>query len=119
MTTNKSGTSELFNECALFNSEGTSMNPLDNNMRDTNLLKADEFTLDASISAELDSSFDQSYNELFKEQDDQKPLQGQSATGRSNIGLDQGNTILICSAEAAICTGTHEVDANLAKLLKV
>ena len=38
----------------------------DNELRDTSSLKADELTLDASIPAEIDSSFDQSNNEVFK-----------------------------------------------------
>ena len=100
MTTNMSGTSKLFNECALFNSEGTSMNPLNNNMRDTNLLKANEFTLDASISAELDSSFDQSYNELFKEQDDQKSLAGAVSDWQEQhrVGPREHNPNMFCGS---------------------
>ena len=62
LTTNMSGASELFNECTFFNGESTSTHPLDNELRDTSSLKADELTLDASIPAELDSSFDQSNN---------------------------------------------------------
>ena len=72
LTSNMSGASELFNECALFNSEGTSTHPLDNELRDTSSSKADELTLDASIPAELDNSFDQSNNDLFKKQDDEE-----------------------------------------------
>ena len=72
LTTNMSGASELFNECALFNGDGTSTHPLDNELRGTSSSKADELTLDASIPAELDSSFDQSNNELFK--DDEESL---------------------------------------------
>ena len=66
LKTNMSGASELYNECALFNSDGTSTHPLDNELRDTSSSKADELTLDASIPAEIDSSFDQSNNEVFK-----------------------------------------------------
>ena len=72
LTSNMSGASELFNECALFNSESTSTHPLDNELRDTSSSKADELTLDASIPAELDNSFDQSNNDLFKKQDDEE-----------------------------------------------
>ena len=69
LTTNMSGASSLFNKCTLFNGKGTSTHPLDNELRDTSSSKANELTLDASIPAELDGSFDQSNNELFKKQD--------------------------------------------------
>jgi len=71
LTTNMSGTSSLFNEVTLYNSESTSTHPLDNELRNTSSSKADESTLDASVPAELDGSFDQSSNSLFEEQDGQ------------------------------------------------
>jgi len=71
LTTNMSGTSSLFNEVTLYNSESTSTHPLDNELRNTSSSKADESTLDASVPAELDGSFDQSSNSLFEGQDGQ------------------------------------------------
>ena len=71
LTTNMSGTSSLFNEVTLYNSESTSTHPLNNELRDTSSSKADESTLDASVPAELDGPFDQSNNSLFEGQDGQ------------------------------------------------
>ena len=51
LTSNMSGASELFNECALFNSKGTTTHPLDNELQNASSSKADEMTLDASIPA--------------------------------------------------------------------